>query len=159
MVDYSRLDARPDEVMAEVASFLDVDPTFQFQTDVVMNTRVNRGVHSAGSKAKIGGVITAVAKESLKAGPHKSLEWRERLLPYATENLNRYFAAPNVELQALLMETGHRAMTWCDPQSGLPSADYALRPSALKERRARARKEEALLRSQASKTKQPQDPF
>lgn len=42
VVDYNQLDNAPSEVMARVAQFLHLDPTFAFDTDVVMNSRNNR---------------------------------------------------------------------------------------------------------------------
>jgi hypothetical protein len=42
VVDYKQLDEDPKGAMKVVAQFLNMDPTFSFNTDIVMNSRNNR---------------------------------------------------------------------------------------------------------------------
>jgi len=151
VLDYDRLNTSPGLVMTEVAAFLGVDASFEFATDEVMNTRKNRGVHAASSKAKVGGVITAIAKD--KAG---DFSWRTKLQPYAQEILNAYFVAPNKELQLLLRNYGHREMSWANPDTGLPSSDDGMDPVLLKARKADAAKANRNFRRGRGT---PKDPF
>ena len=114
VVDFDALEADGAAAMATVASFLGLRP-FNFSTGAVYNSRKNPGVHRPNSRvareAKIGGVVSGVAREELG----QLADWTTTALtPRAQSILRAYYAAPNAELKRLLVDIG--APVGSDPQ-------------------------------------------
>jgi len=53
VVDYQDLDEQPQVVLKELCAHLHLDPSFAFDTQQVLNSRLNRGVHAPQSRPKV----------------------------------------------------------------------------------------------------------
>lgn len=107
VVDFNDLELRLSKVMATLVAFLGVNASFQFDTDLIFNTRKNRGVHPVGSKPKKGQVVSPLRRSS----PYR------RAMPWSLDSQSRtileiYYTSPNIELADLLARFNHEPPSW-----------------------------------------------
>ena len=99
----------PQAMLAELVAFLGL-PAHAFDTGLVYNTRVNRGVHSTAGYSKVGGVAIGIAT----ADAHNATRtpWASQLAQRERCTLEAFFAPHNAALRELLRSNAQPAVPW-----------------------------------------------
>lgn len=104
VVDFDNVRDDTKSVVDDIAKFLDLNASFTFDTDLLYNTRLNRGVLTRQPK-KTGGLVSAIRRQSVVIEP-----WALR--DVTRDILTRYFETPNDQLAVLLDKYHHPRPNW-----------------------------------------------